>query len=192
MKTPTQLPVLVFLFSLTLVTATKAQESKDATILYNSQPVKVELSKLGGILTFYGFVPDYMAGYDLGTPKVANTEDAIDIITPITFDNNSKNAEYGVVSSERLSVKFQPGFATLSSESIATLNGVAQKFSQRQIAKVLITIYRGANDNEKLLQNRLASTVSYLNLKGVETEKIITEVMEGIELTNNISINFIE
>lgn len=192
MKTPTQLPVLVSFCLLFMCSNINSQDTKDATILYNSQPVEVQLSDAGRILAFYGIVPNYMEGYELGPAKSVQQPIAASADIDPTFTSDSQNANYDVVSRERVDLSFPSDFATLSKETIASLNEVSQLIRTSQYAKVLLTAYDFGNGPQKLIQNRLNSVVAYLNIKGLSSEQIITEVRQSDALADTVTINFIQ
>jgi len=192
MKTSIQLPVLVSFVTVAMLSSMNAQSQKDATILYNSQPVEVQLSEAGRILAFYGLSPNYMAGYDLG-PSKATQQSITDIqLVEPGFTNSSQNAEYDVVSRDRVDLSFNDGFATLSQSTIGQLNEVSKKVLAEGYAKVLVTAYSSAEKSEKLLQNRLNSVITYLNIKGLSSDQVVTEVRESAALTDTVSINYIQ
>jgi len=166
-------------------------DQEPSVILYNSQPVEVELSSSGQILTFYGLLSNYMDAYIDVAPIATVQPTVVSDIDPF-FTNTSKNAEYDVVSNERLTLNFDSGFATLSDESIRTLNTIPSRLRSSEYTKVIVTAYTGTDSNEKLIENRLKSALQYLMIKGVEESQVRTEILEGQALSDKLTINYIQ
>ncbi len=186
-KTP---PVLAILLAIVPMFSS-AQNAQETIILYNSQPISVELSDVGKILNFYGLMPGYMSGYDLGVPSLPAADVVVDEIDP-TFTNESTNAEYNILSTERFTLEFMSGYATLSSANINTLNNIAAQIRSGVRTKVLITVYKSSNDNSTLIENRLNSTLTYLSIKGISESQIMTEIRESEALSDAITVNYLD
>jgi len=175
-----------------VVNVSIAQQSADPTvILYNSQPVEVELSESGQILTFYGILANYMEEYETVAPIVALTPEPV-VSMDSYFTDSSKNADYDVVSNERLFLDFASGYATLSDHNIDLLNEVAATLRKGAFDKVIITAYRAESDREQLLQNRLQSALQYLSIKGFDNSHIKTEILQGQALKDQLSITYVQ
>ena len=182
------LKTTAFLFSLSLCIVTSSFGQKKTVILYNSQPVKVELSKKGSIETFIEVVPDYMAGYDLNTEVIE--------VVPTTVENPvlpemSTNARYAIVSTEREELIYKEDFATLTRDVIGKLNAISAKMKADPNVKVLLTAHTTSYQNQKLTDNRLASATTYLRLKGIQKARIKTEIQQSESLANVIAVNYL-
>jgi len=171
-----KLPALVAIILL-ITSGLTAQQTQETVILYNSQPVQVELSEMGKILSFYGLKPGYMTGFQLENAVVKIEPIVIDNVNP-TFTDESQNAEYAILSKERVMLNFDKGFATLSAENIKILNEVSRKLKNGDFQKAVITSFTNGQ-NSKLVENRLESAVTYLNIKGIQRSQLITEVQES-------------
>jgi len=101
--------------ALSIIIASSAFSQSETVILYNSQPVKVDLTDNGKIQSFYGVVQGFMEGYDLSTDIAEVTPSVIE--EPI-FTPSSKNANYAVVSIERVELNYKPNFALLDKSII--------------------------------------------------------------------------
>jgi len=191
MNLPNELPVLVLVILMTSSLNLSAQQDNTSVILYNSQPVEVELSEVGKILNFYGLMPGYMEGYNLGN-DIAAVDLPNDNFSSSYFDDNSKNAEYDIVSQERIEIDFDSNFATLSNVAISNLNEVASSLKTKKHSKVLLTVYSLSGEPSKLLENRLNSASAYLNIKGVSSDQIATDINISTALVDKITINYID
>jgi len=190
MNNSMNLPIIVSLL-MALVDTAHSQASDPSIILYNSQPVKVELSEAGKILSYYGLVTGYMEGYDLGEAASAVVSEPVVANVNPTFDNDSQNAEYDIISKERVILDFPAGFATLSGTSISSLNNISARLKSGENKKVVVTAYKQESEPQKLVQNRLESIVSYLRVKGIMTSQILTEIQSSTSLDNSVAVNYV-
>jgi outer membrane protein OmpA-like peptidoglycan-associated protein len=181
---------LILLFgSLMFFTLSNLHSQSEKIILYNSQPVKVELSDSGQILSFIGLVPGYMDGYDLSTEPgkvIAMPTKVEEPIIPVS----AKNALYDVVSNEREELEYKPNFATLDKTIINKLNAIAAKLNADPNTKILLTAHKASLESNRLTANRLASAIAYLGLKGVSAERIQTEILKNENLHDVIAVNY--
>ncbi len=166
--------------------STCAQE--ESVILYNSQPIKVELTQTGKILSFIGLVPGYMEGYDIQTNPI---EVAPDVIAEPILKPSIKNAGYAVVSIERVELKYKPNFATLNQSVINKLNKVAAKLKADSHAKILLTAHTLSKNKNKLTTNRIASAIAYLGIKGIHADRIQSDVQKSENLIDVIAVNYL-
>lgn len=189
MNISTKLPISISLIA--ALSASVSAQTTESVILYNSQAVKVELSEVGTILSFYGLMPGYMDGYDLGQ---ANELAAVELPTESMIDvedqNFGKNAEYDVISKERVQMSFTSNFATLSNETIAALDQVAARLKKGDHSKVLITAYSTDGQANTLVSNRINAVKSYLFIKGISSSNILIEVQGSSSLLDSVTVNF--
>lgn len=165
-----------------------ANAQKESIILYNSQPVKVELSAKGSIQSFISVVPDYMAGYDLVIDPI---EVAPTVIEEPVLPTTTQNAKYAIVSTEREELNYKPDFATLDRKAIATLNEIAARLKADPNVKILLTAHSTNRTRDKLTDNRLNSAIGYLGIKGIHASRIQTEVQVGATMRDIVAINYL-
>lgn len=178
--------VVVMTFSLLWLTPNHAQ--KESVILYNSQPVKVELSEKGNIKSFIGLVPGYMNGYILST--VNSEEKAEEVNEPAATEVLKDNAGYAVVSTERIELRYPANFATLDKATINTLNEISARLKQDPELKILITAHTRDQQKSTLSTNRLASATAYLGIKGIRPDRIRSEIQKSTEMLDILTINY--
>lgn len=175
-----------------VVSSTSSQEDK--VILYNSTPVKVQLAG-DKIAAFVGEAPaDYMQGYDLATPNKIRLKSPH---TPIVSESdgsegNLVNGQYKVMSNERILLNYKMGYATLDKAIINALDEVALRLKADPDGLVLLTAHskEDSSDATTLSSNRLSSAQTYLKIKGISLDRIQTESVAGVNLTDVVSINF--
>ena len=173
-----------------IITASNAysQSQAETVILYNSQAVKVELTDNGKIQSFVGIVPGYMEGYDLSTNSVEVVPTTID--EPI-FPSSARNADYSVVSVERVELKYRPSFALLDKTIIDELNNLSARLKADPNVKILLTAYTTDKMKNKLSTNRLASAIAYLGIKGIQQDRIQSDVQRSDSLINILTVNYL-
>ncbi len=192
--------LLLFAFNL------KAQEKKEATILYNTQPVQavidVNTKSLDYIIKsddnfMEGFrlvIPDYekyllekgsIVQEDktiaLDNSSLDNTADTLIAITPTDTENSLKNNAISFII-------FTPGQATLSDEAIRKLELVIDeyKISGRDITLKAISI----NDTDILSANRANAIKTYLKIRGIDTNAVSVSYLIGNHNNNNVLVEF--
>lgn len=176
--------------ALILVINVSGYSQKEAVILYNSQPVKVELSDQGKINSFIGLVPGYMAGFNLA--PVTNAKLAvIDEPQAVKKEDANQNAGYAIVSSEKIELQYKSNFATLDKSIINKLNDIAAYMKLNPGLKILITAHSPNGKGSKLISNRLASAIAYLGIKGVNPDNIRTEVQQSNTSADILSIYYL-
>lgn len=191
MNNSAKLPFCILLFL--LLGSTLQAQTNESVILYNSKAVKVELSEVGKILSFYGLMPSYMEGYDLGPSYIEPEDSSVGAVeSAVNDDQFRKNAEYDVISPERQELLFSKDHATLSSINISMLNQIATRLKNSDYPKILLTVYYGEETISALASNRVEAIMTYLSLKGVSPASIITETQTSSSLVNSIAINFVE
>lgn len=159
---------LVFLaFSI----AVTAQESKKTIILYNVVPLSVELLSDGTIKSVYGKAEHYFSGYQL--VKRENF-----------FNENADNQNFGsiendvIVSTDIKRLKFDDQLAVLNQSIIKDLDVIKEELFLNPSKKIMLTTYTVDESNKRsvvLLQNRLASCLSYLEIMGVSKDRIVLD-----------------
>lgn len=184
--------------------APSSTSEKEKIILYNSQPVKVEL--VGDrIKSFVGEAPaNYMDGYNLEqTHKIKPT-----IITPtqiVVVQNevlqgeamqkeDVVNGSYAIVSNEKIILNYKSGFATLDKAMINKLNEISLYLKSNTGINVLLTSHH-ISDNatgSKLAENRLGAAVAYLKIKGISLNRIKTDTQKRSGLKDVIAVNYLK
>jgi len=187
MKNVRTLLGIVF-FLATVVSPLISQQ--ESVILYNSQPVKVVLSG-DKIISFVGTVPDYMNGYDLERNDIKiiadNTSD------PVMTDE-VRNAEYAILSTERVMLEYESAQATLDRAAIADLNEISAKMKKDPQVKLLLTGHYISTSKVSQVtnDNRIASIKTYLSIKGIDESRIEVGNLESEALQNTVAINFLK
>lgn len=176
--------------ALAVFTVSSSFAQKESVILYNSQPVKVELAKTGNILAFIGLVPNYMDGFEIESNDSQET-------VPNTIDepaqaSSENNAGYKVVSKERIRLEYKANFAILDKAIIDKLDVVAARLKTDSSSKILLTAHTVDKEKSKLSTNRLASAVAYLGIKGISSNRIQTDIQSGDSMLDIVAINFLD
>jgi len=177
--------LLTALFTFVL---SSAHSQKQSVILYNSLPVKVELSEKGTIDAFIGAVPGYMDGYDISVQPIEVAPTKVE--EPI-LPASTRNADYAVVSVEKEELRYKPNFATLDKSVISKLNAIAARLKADPNAKILLTAYTTDKTNTKLTKNRLDSAITYLGIKGILSYRIQTDIQQSEALLDVINVNYL-
>jgi len=172
----------------TVFTASSLFSQTESVILYNSQPVKVELTNEGHIQSFIGLVAGYMEGYGL---VAAPTDVAPIIVEEPILPTVTKNAGYAIISIERIELNYKPNFATLDKSIINELDKVAAKLKADPNSKILLTAHTLNQEKNKISTNRLASAIAYLGIKGVHPDRIQSEVQRSESLIDVLAINYL-
>ena len=183
-----ELKTTTFLVAMSFFVLSSTFGQKKTVILYNSQPVKVELSQKGTIETFIEVVPDYMAGYELKTEVIEVMPTSVE--NPV-LPEMSTNARYDIVSTEREELIYKEDFATLTRDVIGKLNHIAARMKADPNVKVLLTAHTASDKNKKLTDNRLDSATTYLRLKGIQKARIKSEIQQSVSLANVIAVNYL-
>jgi outer membrane protein OmpA-like peptidoglycan-associated protein len=179
----------IIIVTLSALITSSGFSQKEAVILYNSQPVKVELSETGNISAFIGLFPGYMVGYKL-LPTAESVNEPI-ITEKIVESAVDQNAGYAIVSSETIELQYKPNFATLDKALINKLNVIAARLKLNPKLKILITAHTGSQNQSRLSINRLASAIAYLGIKGISPDRIKSETQESANLIDVMVINYL-
>lgn len=181
---------IIIILSVSFLINGTSLAQKETVILYNSQPVKVELSEKGTIKSFIGLVPGYMLGYDLITNGNAKVEIVDNDKVEIKSDEG-QNAGYSIISSERIDLEYKPYFATLDNSTINKLNDIAAKLRVNPNMSILITAHTLDNNQSILASNRLESAIAYLGIKGISADRIQFETQQSKDLKDIVSIHYL-
>jgi len=166
-----------------------ANAQDESVILYNSQPVKVILAG-DQIQSFVGAAkPGYMTGYDL------SKSNEIKVIPEVASAGTDvrQNADYSVLSSERILLPYKAGFATLDKKTISELNSISTKLKADGALKILLTAHLDGSDTaDKLAKNRLQAAIMYLNIKGVSSDRLQSSSISGASMVDQIAVNYMQ
>jgi hypothetical protein len=160
-----------------------AQESRKTVILYNVVPLSVELLPDGTIKTIYGKAEHFFKGYQLVKREQYFSPSA----------NNDKYAEMTtdvIVSTDIFRMPFDEQVALLNENTIAALDQIKNMLFTNPDKKILISSYTIDQTNKReviLLQNRLASCLSYLDIMGVSKDQIVIDGSPQINQNNVIT-----
>ncbi len=172
-----------------LMSISGVYSQKESVILYNSQAVKVQLSQKGTIESFISVVPDYMSEYNIEVKPIEVIPEKIE--ESILPKSTAKNADYAVVSTDRVELKYKPNFATLDKSVINKLNEVAAKLKADPNAKILLTAHSTSKIKSKLTTNRLSSAIAYLGIKGILSYRIQTDIQQSENLVDVIALYYL-
>lgn len=180
------LSVLTF-FAVNMVAV--AQETKESVILYNSVPVRAEITSDAEIKRVIKEEPDYLKGFSLkiqdygqfvdqGKPQVVTSAEDLSKETEVT----GKVEESGFVE-----IIFDPGFATLSDQSVERLDAVVKRLKNENTLNVLLRALSLKTDGS-VTKNRLNSIKTYLKLRGIAQERVIIEKLQGDRDADEVKI----
>lgn len=181
---------ILFVVVLIVSFTSSSNAQKEAVILYNSQPVKVELSEEGKINSFIGLVPGYMIGYKIIPPANAKPL-VIDELNEKPEEKVEQNKGYAVISSEKIELRYKSNFATLDKSIINKLNEIAAYLKLNPGLTLLITAYSTDGAGSKLISNRLASAIAYLGIKGVNPDLIRTEIHQNSSSVDILGVYYL-
>jgi len=165
----------------------------EKVILYNSQPVKVQLEG-DKIKSFVGVVPEgYMAGFELVEKKVLPVTPLVPSAAPVVKEE-LVNANYSILLNKKIHLNFKPGYATLDRAMINKLNEIATELKSDKSKSLLLTTHF---DEEKatsvmLAENRLKAAIAYLDIKGIPESRIRTERQTVNGLSDLVAVNFLQ
>lgn len=179
------------LVAFSIFTASNTFAQKETVILYNSQPVKVELSKKGQIKSFIGAVPGYMEGFDMSTSTLNTSASPEQPVIASTTTPIVQHEGYAIISNERIELDYRADFATLEKNTIDKLNAIAARLKSEPGTKILLTAHNANNEVSRLISNRLASATTYLGIKGIPQSRIQTEIQESSSLIDVIAVNYV-
>lgn len=187
----TNFPRFVVLLTIAFVSnALHAQTTKDAIILYNSQPVKAEINSNGDVLRIISEEPDYLKGFTL---KIQDYGQFISELNKGTTDDQgmiSSNKIAFEESDDFISVPFDHGFATLSDMAIKRLDDVILYLKSNPSSKVVIRTLSTHKD-ALLDKNRINSVRTYFKIRGITSERLSYEALLGDKDIEEVKINYI-
>jgi outer membrane protein OmpA-like peptidoglycan-associated protein len=166
-----------------------SQNTKEAVILYNSQPVKAEITSDGNVNKIISEVPDFLKGFTLKVQDygqfIAEKQDTkSETIVP-------SSQSYAIVGKEFKLVRFEPTFATLSDEAIVELDKIIAHLRQEPNEKaVLVTLSR--LESALISKNRQNSIRTYLKIRGIDPERVLFESLLGEKDVDEVKVHFLK
>ncbi|MBK6497939.1 MAG: hypothetical protein IPJ39_03885 [Saprospiraceae bacterium] len=165
------------------------QATKEAVILYNSLPVKAEITTDGNVNRIISEEPDFLKGFTLKVQDygqfVAQTE------APKKNDPVASSQSYSINAGELASVKFDPDYATLSDETISTLDQIIALLKDDNQAKISLETISKLN-TALVSKNRFNSIRTYLKIRGIDPERISFQSLVGDTDVNQVKIYLIK
>lgn len=186
----TNFPQIVFLcLAFAWCNTTYTQDTKEAVILYNSQPVKAEITTDGNVNQIISEEPDFLKGFTLKVQDYGQFVEA----QPNLFEKEKvllNSQSYTIQSKEVASIRFTPSFATLSDEAISSLDGIIAILRTEPNTKInLETIAR--LDDGIVSKNRFNTIKTYLKLKGIDSDRISFDTLIGDKEVHDVKIYFL-
>jgi hypothetical protein len=180
------LSVLVF-FAVSMVAG--AQESKESVILYNSVPVRAEITSDAEIKRVIKEEPDYLKGFSL---KIQDYGQFVDQnkakVTTDTETLPGENKETGEIEEAVfVEIVFDPGFATLSDQSVDNLDAIIKRLKNEPDLTVLMRALSLKTDGS-VTRNRLNSIKTYFRLRGIAQERVLIEKLQGDRDADEVKI----
>ena len=162
------------------------QQSREAVILYNTQPVMAEITTNGEVIKVIKEEPDFLRGFTLKIPDYTRYLDEA---------NREKkripsSQAYSIESAEGILVPFEGGFATLSDLAISRLDEVIRELNKDSKAVALIRTFSIINGSP-LHKNRLNSISTYLKIRGISESRYVFENLVGEKNFDEIKISFL-
>lgn len=185
----TNFPQFVVTWVLILTSCTLiSQETKQATILYNTKPVLAEITKDATIIQIVKDDPEYLSGFVLQVPDyVKHLEDLSYSKGNKLQDLNSTPIVQNEVNSQSLTIPFEAGFAILTDQAIAELDNAIKLIKNQPNGKLTIRTFSKSN-NSNLDQNRINSIKSYFQIRGLNPDLIKYEALKGNSDLNEVKI----
>jgi hypothetical protein len=178
----------MFLF-LTMSLYLTAQETKETIILYNSIPVRAEIANDAEVKRVIREEPNYLKGYslkiqDYGQFVVQDTVRPAEMATDVSQD---LKARITTEESEFIEIVFDPGFATLSDQSVYRLDGIVKRLKNDSALIVTLRALSLKTDGS-VTKNRLNSIKTYLRLRGVAHGRVLIEKLQGDRDADEVKI----
>jgi outer membrane protein OmpA-like peptidoglycan-associated protein len=199
-------PPAVLGFILFLNSTLLQAQNRQAVILVNSQPVLAELDANGNIVKVIKEEPAALAGYDLvkseqsigipvvPKPKSPDTEHApIMIIEKPKVEKDGKVAsiyDFKVSPTIDAEILFAADAATLSLDARSQLDNVALDLKANP-SDVAVVRSLSVNKDSKIHANRVDAVRTYLRIKGVDGNRILTECLQGRIDVSDIKVHII-
>lgn len=167
----------------------EAQETKESVILYNSVPVRAEITSDAEIKRVIKEEPDYLKGYSL---KIQDYGQFVDQDkTNVAAVNESLPGEHkeAVKIEEAVFVEivFEPGFSTLSDQAVERLDTIIKRLKNEPELTVLIRALSLKSDGS-VTKNRLNSIKTYFKLRGLVQERVLIEKLQGDRDADEVKI----
>jgi hypothetical protein len=202
----TNTPTFLFLF-LSMLTAFNliAQDKKEATVLYNTHPVKAvidtETKSVDYIINsdeefMKGFqleIPDYekhLLGQAVIAQEDTSTKKSIvsEVLAYDLFVDVPSSQDYSIDNNLVRFISFTPGFATLSDEAIRKLESVIDEHKKSSKNILLKTI--SLTDTDQLSVNRINAIKTYLKIRGIDTNAVSVTYLIGDKNKEDVIVEF--
>ncbi|HMQ06813.1 MAG TPA: hypothetical protein PKC30_05895 [Saprospiraceae bacterium] len=161
-------------------------QNKNTVILINSVPYNVVITSEGEIAEIKGEAKNHMRGF-------IRSKDEFDLPPDrsIVIDSRA-DADAGLsVRARRTFVGFQPGTVAISEPNEEILNEALKSFSMDSDDKILITGFKGSEDEgNRIVESRITSVKTFLKAKGIPDRYIETEIVVSPSLVNQLSITY--
>lgn len=178
--------LMVTAIYLLLTLQTNAQNAKEAVILYNTEPVKAEITPNGEVVRIIGPEFDYLKGFKLISYDYTNVTASDNTklrLDPFRDINTSEAKGY--------EIKFESGFATLNQNALKELDEVVAKMTSEPNTKILIADFE-QYEADILARNRVNSIRKYLKLKGIDEGRVSLNRLKGVYPDNVVRIIFVQ
>jgi len=167
----------------------EAQETKESVILYNSVPVRAEITNDAEIKRVIKEEPDYLKGFTL---KIQDYGQFVDQDkTKDTAVNEAlpgENKEAGKIEEVVfVEIVFEPGFSTLSDQAVERLDTIIKRLKNEPDLRVLIRALSFKSDGS-VTKNRLNSIKTYFKLRGIAQERVLIEKLQGDRDADEVKI----
>lgn len=195
-------PRFVTFVSTVLLTAQAgySQDSKDAVILYNTEPVLAHISKSGDVYRIIKDESDFLKGFTLEVPdyeKFLKQKEATKVVSataassqniaiepPVTGNTIPlPKSNYDILDFSLGGFYFAEGQATLNADAIGILDNVIIYTQANPDKKIHFNLMKDASQGKRLIKNRTNAILTYLKLRGVNIDDIT--FLEDNNLTSN-------
>jgi hypothetical protein len=179
----TKFPPIVFAMVMNLIFATllNAQQSREAVILINSIPVRVELDEKGNIIRKIQEEPTSMVGYDLTTQTV---------IAPQPLENVTLTSTAIIQEPVAATIKKVRGYdqqEVIGSPSIVRFDGNTEQLSYIDVTQMdkiietaklneryrVILFAQSKDRSAESINKKIYAVKTYLRLRGIDSERIL-------------------
>lgn len=171
----------------------QAQETKEAVILYNSVPVRAEISSDAEVKRVIREEPEYLKGYSLKIQDYGKFVDQSEVKpSQVVVDSSQETAGKTIIEEDGfVELVFDPGFATLSDQSVYRLDSVVKRLKNDAALFVTLRALSLKSDGS-VTKNRLNSIKTYLRLRGVEQGRVLIEKLQGDRDADEVKIFFMK
>jgi hypothetical protein len=166
-----------------------AQDTKESVILYNSVPVRAEITSDAEIKRVIKEEPDYLKGFSL---KIQDYGQFVDqgkakVVTVTEALPSEQNGTGKVEEAVFVEIVFDPGFATLSDQSVDRLDAIIKRLKNEPDLTVLMRALSLKTDGS-VTKNRLNSIKTYFKLRGIAQERVLIEKLQGDRDADEVKI----